>query len=41
MQKKKMHEFKDLALKELNDIPSSEAKDSFIGLINYSINRIN
>jgi len=38
---KKMHEFKDLALKELNDIPSSEAKDSFIGLINYSINRIN
>ena len=38
---KKMHEFKDLALKELNEIPSSEAKDSFIGLINYSINRIN
>ena len=36
---KKMHYYKDLALKELEHIPSSPSKEAFIGLINYSINR--
>ena len=36
---KKMHYFKDLALKQLDYLPSSPSKESFIGLINYSINR--
>ncbi len=35
----KMHEYKNLALKELDQLPNSPAKDSFIGLIHYSINR--
>ena len=36
---KKMHEYKELAIEDLKNIPQSPAKDSFIGLINYSINR--
>ena len=36
---KKMHYYKDLALKQLDYLPSSPSKESFIGLINYSINR--
>ncbi|MBH18941.1 MAG: polyprenyl synthetase [Crocinitomicaceae bacterium] len=36
---KKMHFYKDLALKQLDYLPSSPSKDAFIGLINYSINR--
>ena len=36
---KKMHYYKDLALKQLDYIPSSPSKEAFIGLINYSINR--
>ncbi|MDC3133970.1 polyprenyl synthetase family protein [Bacteroidota bacterium] len=36
---KKMHFYKDLALKQLDYIPSSPSKEAFIGLINYSINR--
>ena len=36
---KKMHYFKDLALKQLDYLPSSPSKEAFIGLINYSINR--
>ena len=35
----KMHEYKNLALKELDQLPNSPAKESFIGLIHYSINR--
>jgi len=35
----KMHEYKDLAIKELNDIPDSESKEAFLGLIQYSIYR--
>ena len=35
----KMHEYKNLALKKLEQLPSSPAKESFIGLIHYSINR--
>lgn len=34
-----MHEFKDKALLDLKEFPESDAKKSFIGLINYSINR--
>ena len=36
---KKMHFYKDLALKQLDYLPSSPSKEAFIGLINYSINR--
>lgn len=36
---KKMHYYKDLALKQLDYLPSSPSKEAFIGLINYSINR--
>ena len=36
---KKMHYYKDLALKELDALPESPSKDAFIGLINYSIYR--
>ena len=36
---KKMHYYRDLAIKQLEDIPSSPSKEAFIGLINYSINR--
>ena len=36
---KKMHYYKDLALKELDSFPESPSKDAFIGLINYSIYR--
>ena len=36
---KKMHYYKDLAVKQLEDIPDSPSKEAFIGLINYSINR--
>ena len=36
---KKMHFYKDLALKKLDYLPSSPSKEAFIGLINYSINR--
>ena len=36
---KKMHYYKDLALKQLEYLPSSPSKEAFIGLINYSINR--
>ena len=36
---KKMHYYKDLALKQLKDLPASPSKEAFIGLINYSINR--
>ena len=36
---KKMHYYKDLALKELDSLPQSPSKDAFIGLINYSIYR--
>lgn len=36
---KKMHFYKDLALKQLEYLPSSPSKEAFIGLINYSINR--
>ena len=36
---KKMHYYKDLAIKQLDDIPASSSKEAFIGLINYSINR--
>ena len=36
---KKMHYYKDLALKQLDCLPSSPSKEAFIGLINYSINR--
>lgn len=35
----KMHYYKDLALKQLDYLPSSPSKEAFIGLINYSINR--
>ena len=35
----KMHEYKNLALKELEKIPNTPAKESFTGLIHYSINR--
>jgi octaprenyl-diphosphate synthase len=35
----KMHEYKNLALRELDQLPNSPAKESFIGLIHYSINR--
>ena len=35
----KMHEYKNLALKELDQLPKTPAKESFIGLIHYSINR--
>jgi octaprenyl-diphosphate synthase len=35
----KMHEYKNLALQELDQLPNSPAKESFIGLIHYSINR--
>lgn len=35
----KMHEYKNLALKELEQLPNTPAKESFIGLIHYSINR--
>jgi octaprenyl-diphosphate synthase len=34
-----MHQFKDKALLDLKEFPESDAKKSFIGLINYSINR--
>ncbi len=34
-----MHQYKDQALEDLKDLPDSDAKKSFIGLINYSINR--
>lgn len=36
---KKMHYYKDKALKQLKDLPASPSKKAFIGLINYSINR--
>ena len=36
---KKMHYYKDKALKQLEDLPASPSKKAFIGLINYSINR--
>ena len=36
---KKMHYYKDKALKQLEDLPASPSKEAFIGLINYSINR--
>lgn len=36
---KKMHYYKNLALKELDYLPPSSSKEAFIGLINYSINR--
>tara|TARA_B100001093_G_scaffold93615_1_gene85839 strand:- start:158 stop:1129 length:972 start_codon:yes stop_codon:yes gene_type:complete len=36
---KKMHYYKDLALKQLDYLPSSPSREAFIGLINYSINR--
>ena len=36
---KKMHYYKDIALKKLEDLPASPSKEAFIGLINYSINR--
>ena len=36
---KKMHYYKDIALKQLEDLPASPSKKAFIGLINYSINR--
>jgi len=36
---KQMHYFKGKALEGLENIPDSPAKDSFIGLIHYSINR--
>ena len=36
---KKMHEYKNKALSDLKTFPDSDAKNSFIGLINYSINR--
>ena len=36
---KKMHYYKDKALKKLEDLPASPSKEAFIGLINYSINR--
>ena len=36
---KQMHYFKDKALEGLENIPDSPAKNSFIGLIQYSINR--
>jgi octaprenyl-diphosphate synthase len=36
---KKMHYYKNLALKELDHLPPSSSKEAFIGLINYSINR--
>jgi octaprenyl-diphosphate synthase len=36
---KKMHYYKDLALKKLDYLPASPSKEAFIGLINYSINR--
>ena len=35
----KMHHYKNLALKELENFPESSSKKAFIGLINYSINR--
>ena len=35
----KMNEYKNLALKELEQLPNTPAKESFIGLIHYSINR--
>ena len=35
----KMHEYKEKALLDLNDIPDSPSKKAFIGLIEYSINR--
>jgi octaprenyl-diphosphate synthase len=34
-----MHQYKNKALEDLKDLPPSDAKESFIGLINYSINR--
>ena len=36
---RKMNEYKDLAIKELEKLPPSSAKEAFIGLIHYSINR--
>ena len=36
---RKMHYYKDKALKQLEDLPASPSKEAFIGLINYSINR--
>ncbi len=36
---KKMHYYKDKALKQLENLPASPSKEAFIGLINYSINR--
>ena len=35
-----MHQYKNKALEGLKDFPDSAAKKSFIGLINYSINRL-
>ena len=36
---RKMNEYKDLAIKELEKLPSSSAKEAFIGLIHYSMPR--
>ena len=36
---RKMNKYKDLAIKELEKLPPSSAKEAFIGLIHYSINR--
>ena len=35
----KMHEYKDLAINELKNIPESPSKEAFLGLIEYSIYR--
>jgi octaprenyl-diphosphate synthase len=36
----KMHEYRDKALKILEDFPASESKTSLINLINYTIERV-